>query len=288
MGNYTPSILIQLPNEQYQAIMARKFTLERAISHIALTLAKYVAVHKISGDINLKYEGFCILVRTSQKYFLVRCPRNVAVSTVGDIKVATRRRTTDLQSETHLPIVNSSDHNLLWKAIRRAHVDKNENKIHYFSDRTTARLNEGPYAIFSPKSNLSVRLYTAGCGKCNLALEKPVKHKTGRRKKGVEGMEGLYTSTCLDTLPFKISQAMNSRYIRKVYILVTVDLFSGHTSTFVIDDLSAKAIATAIFALQAHMGVRIKNLYSDNASYFGTTVLNQMDLDRLRVEVKKL
>ena len=120
---------------------------------------------------------------TSQRYFPVKCPKNVAVSMVGDIKVAIRRRTTDLQSETLLPIVNSSDQNLLWKCIRRAHVDGNENKIHFSSDRTSGRLGEGTYAIFSPKSNLSVRLYTAGCGKCNLALEKPVKHKTGKRMK---------------------------------------------------------------------------------------------------------
>ena len=74
LDNYSPSILIQLSIEQYQEIMTKKFTFERAVSHTALAVAKYVAVHKISVDINQMHEGFCILVRASKKVLSSEMP----------------------------------------------------------------------------------------------------------------------------------------------------------------------------------------------------------------------
>ena len=75
LDNYSPCMKIQLSNEQYKTKMTTKFSLKRAVSHVALAIAKYTAVHKISGEINLMKEGFCLLVRASQKYFPINVPK---------------------------------------------------------------------------------------------------------------------------------------------------------------------------------------------------------------------
>ena len=71
-------------------------------------------------------EGFCLLVRASQKPFPVKCPKNMAVDLIGDIKMSIKRKPTDLQIESYMPIISSKDSSFLWKIIRDAHVDTNK------------------------------------------------------------------------------------------------------------------------------------------------------------------
>ena len=64
-------------------------------------------------------------------------------------------------------------------------------------------------------------------------------------------------------------------------------MFSGHTTAFVIDDISSRSIGAALFALQARVGTNIQQIYRDNSSYFGEAVLSRMEIDNFRVQLEQ-
>ena len=79
MNGYTPALELEITREQYDKIIITKYTLRRAIMFAALAVAKYVAVNKIKKDINLMAEGFCLLIRASQRYYPSKTPKNIAI-----------------------------------------------------------------------------------------------------------------------------------------------------------------------------------------------------------------
>ena len=275
LNGYTPVLELEMTKEKYDEIIATKYTLRRAIMFAALAVAKYVAVNKIKKDINLMAEGFCLLIRASQRFYPPKNPKGIAIMKVAGITTTIRRRTNDLEVQSFLPVISFKDTGLVWKVIRHHHSDNNESKIHFSSDRVVARIATCSYAIFCSKINMITRLFEAGCGVCNMTKDRKIKHEQGKRLKGVEGHECMYKSVCLDTIgPFRVAQAINSQYIKKVYALICVDLFSGLVSSFIINDVSSKSIAAALLALQARVGTNIRHIYSDNASYFRQGILS--------------
>ena len=78
-------------------------------------------------------------------------------------------------------------------------------------------------------------------------------HNKGKRLKGVAGDQNIYCSVCLDTVgPMRVSHNLGYKFVRKVYLLVCVDLFSSLGTCFVIDDITAKNIGLEMLALHVH------------------------------------
>ena len=151
-------------------------------------------------------EGFCLLIRASQRFYPAKNPKSIATMRVAGITTTIRRRTSDLETQSVMPIVSFKDINLVWKIIRHHHSDDNESKIHFSADRVVARIATCPYAIFCSKINMIARIFEAGCGVCNMTKDKKVRHEQGKRLKGVEGHEAVYESVCLDTIgPFRVA-----------------------------------------------------------------------------------
>ena len=61
-NNYTPRLSLELSREQYDAILSSKYTLNRAVNHCALAVAKHVAMNNTEGYVNMKAEGFYLLI----------------------------------------------------------------------------------------------------------------------------------------------------------------------------------------------------------------------------------